>query len=592
MNNVLKVMSRELFALISAWLWHDVVQSSATGGGATAAMESLRPGAFAKASGDVGGSGASRQQATTATETYNVAQAAASTYNDRDRSGQERGDRVGWFTVGEPFLGDDYDTETGSGEAAGAQESQATAACPIVQELEEAKAAVAAFEAESSGKNETNRFAYVFFIGNHEPDKYACSAGVNVQRLRQLAPNFPVDYVALVPENNPAIKQVLDSMHTNSTPGTVAFIGTGEEEHTRTEEQQLHELLSERLRFFDHVIPYTESSTENATSRGRLLRRSALSAPAEVVQEAEDDQDLTYEDRDRISTMTAFMIASTSSQEREPLFDSFPTADGNAAPSISKSAYYSGFHMKFEAWSLTQYERVVLLDADSFVLKSLAHLFLLPKEYAFAAPFAYWFVRKKADDSARPRMRLTMCSAMLVLTPSEAVYSEWRKNVEQRTTRDYDMDIINKKYRLPDDEACGVGDAALLPPTYAVLNSHWEKELHGAPNPAADPISFEGGPFKRLREVRPDLYEKMMPSTMPAYSGDDLLQNAYLIHWTAFGKPWHKDEDTYVQNFFPSLQRRAVCPYFSGWENIGCPRNIGDQPPASCNKDTNYFHHG
>ena len=54
--------------------------------------------------------------------------------------------------------------------------------------------------------------------------------------------------------------------------------------------------------------------------------------------------------------------------------------------------YYRATYQKFRAFLLTEYDRVVVMDADGFALKNLDHLFLLkfPGEVKLAAPQQYW----------------------------------------------------------------------------------------------------------------------------------------------------------------------------------------------------------
>ena len=61
--------------------------------------------------------------------------------------------------------------------------------------------------------------------------------------------------------------------------------------------------------------------------------------------------------------------------------------------SYLQSGYYQGAYQKFFSFNLTEYERVIITDADGIILKNLDHLFLLdvPKNILLAAPQGYWF---------------------------------------------------------------------------------------------------------------------------------------------------------------------------------------------------------
>ena len=60
---------------------------------------------------------------------------------------------------------------------------------------------------------------------------------------------------------------------------------------------------------------------------------------------------------------------------------------------------------KLQMFSLTQYKRLIYLDADGLVLRNMNHLFSLP-DAAVAMPKAYWL--------DQPRM----CNALAVVQPS------------------------------------------------------------------------------------------------------------------------------------------------------------------------------
>ena len=60
---------------------------------------------------------------------------------------------------------------------------------------------------------------------------------------------------------------------------------------------------------------------------------------------------------------------------------------------------------KLQLFSLTQYKRLIYLDADGLVLKDMSHLFSLPNA-PVAMPRAYWL--------DQPRM----CNALAVVQPS------------------------------------------------------------------------------------------------------------------------------------------------------------------------------
>ncbi|KAK0568478.1 glycogenin glucosyltransferase [Tilletia horrida] len=87
---------------------------------------------------------------------------------------------------------------------------------------------------------------------------------------------------------------------------------------------------------------------------------------------------------------------------------------------------------KLHAWRLTQYEKVVFLDADTLVLQSLSHLFDLPTEFA-AAPDIGW------PDAFN--------SGVLVLKPSQQTFSDIRAFAAVHGSWDgADQGLLNEYY--------------------------------------------------------------------------------------------------------------------------------------------------
>ena len=61
-----------------------------------------------------------------------------------------------------------------------------------------------------------------------------------------------------------------------------------------------------------------------------------------------------------------------------------------------KDSYYRATYQKFHSFLLTEYERVVVMDADGFAVRSLDDLFLvrMGEGARLAAPQGYWFKRE------------------------------------------------------------------------------------------------------------------------------------------------------------------------------------------------------
>jgi hypothetical protein len=122
----------------------------------------------------------------------------------------------------------------------------------------------------------------------------------------------------------------------------------------------------------------------------------------------------------------------------------------------NSSAYYQGCLLKLVAFRMHEIvpslKRVLVMDADQLILRSLDSMFELP-EVDVAAPRAYW-IGKDA-----------IASTFLVITLSDRLWQMISKGMQTIQESEYDMDLVNKL----------LGDNVLmLPGSYVALNSHWE----------------------------------------------------------------------------------------------------------------------
>ncbi|KAJ3071250.1 hypothetical protein HK102_006483 [Quaeritorhiza haematococci] len=149
---------------------------------------------------------------------------------------------------------------------------------------------------------------------------------------------------------------------------------------------------------------------------------------------------------------------------------------------------------KLQVFTLTQYERIIMLDADALALKNMDVLFDLPKYFLYA-PRAYWLSDKLVS------------SMVMVIEPSEKVYNEqihFFIEEEKKGNVYYDMDVINAVFKT---------EVAVLPATSAVLNGEFTR-------PGSHPIG-----------------------KIPFVTVEDLADNALLAHFSEgpfarYGKPW------------------------------------------------------
>ncbi|KAG9883471.1 nucleotide-diphospho-sugar transferase, partial [Aureobasidium melanogenum] len=125
----------------------------------------------------------------------------------------------------------------------------------------------------------------------------------------------------------------------------------------------------------------------------------------------------------------------------------------------SGDATWAQSFTKLLAFKQTQYDRVLSLDSDATILKSLDELFLLP-DHTLAAPRAYWL----PDPD-------TISSAMLLIKPS---MHEFKRVIDAMFKRSnasefYDMEVINDVY---------AGEAMILPNEHWVVSGEFRLKSH------------------------------------------------------------------------------------------------------------------
>jgi len=170
-------------------------------------------------------------------------------------------------------------------------------------------------------------------------------------------------------------------------------------------------------------------------------------------------------------------------------------------------AYYAQVLLKLRALRLHHVnpalKRVLVLDADQLIRKSLDHLFELPP-VDVAAPAMYW------GDG------LSVTTALMVAMLSEPLWKIIDGALKNVRPDEYDMDIVNKvlQKRL-----------MVLPGRYCTLNSHWE---------AADLPGWFKGIKTSGNATDAELVE--------------LYRQVEVLHFTAMGKPWKVAPERIVQD--------------------------------------------
>ncbi|EGC33711.1 hypothetical protein DICPUDRAFT_154205 [Dictyostelium purpureum] len=116
---------------------------------------------------------------------------------------------------------------------------------------------------------------------------------------------------------------------------------------------------------------------------------------------------------------------------------------------------------KFYVFKLIDYKRVVHLDADTYLLKSLDHLFELP-DATLALPRAYWLGQPFAT------------SLLMVIKPSYKLYDDIISYGNKHNSgNSWDMDIINDMFKNSPDFIMLPGIYGLLHGEFSTRERHW-----------------------------------------------------------------------------------------------------------------------
>lgn len=99
---------------------------------------------------------------------------------------------------------------------------------------------------------------------------------------------------------------------------------------------------------------------------------------------------------------------------------------------LSGEATWADSFTKLLAFNQTQFKRVLSLDSDATVLKSMDELFLMPSS-PVAMPRAYW-------------LENTLSSQLVLIEPSEFEFQRILKAFDSRSSHDFDMEIVNNLY--------------------------------------------------------------------------------------------------------------------------------------------------
>ncbi|KAF7922346.1 uncharacterized protein EAE97_011088 [Botrytis byssoidea] len=122
-------------------------------------------------------------------------------------------------------------------------------------------------------------------------------------------------------------------------------------------------------------------------------------------------------------------------------------------------------YTKLLAFNQTSHERLLVLDSDSIVLKSMDELFLAPMSDStqLLAPRAYWL-----DSEGVPQL----ASHIMLIKPSTTEFLRLESEVKKARVGIYDMDIINSVLTQQKD-SCGLIDHQI----YSLLTGEFRRPV-------------------------------------------------------------------------------------------------------------------
>lgn len=184
--------------------------------------------------------------------------------------------------------------------------------------------------------------------------------------------------------------------------------------------------------------------------------------------------------------------------------------------SVADLTWAAGF-TKWPSFNQTQYKRVLSLDSDGTVLRSMDELFLMPPA-PVAMPRAYW-------------LENTLNAQMALVQPSEAAFAAIQKQIARRAATDYDMEIINAVY----------GDSCAVLPhrPYTLLSGEFRSIDHTAYLGIKDEV----------------------------WDAEREIQQAKYVHFSDWPlpKPWQTHADDMLRDLLPKCGGLADCPERKIW---------------------------
>ncbi|TEY86538.1 hypothetical protein BOTCAL_0006g00180 [Botryotinia calthae] len=183
-------------------------------------------------------------------------------------------------------------------------------------------------------------------------------------------------------------------------------------------------------------------------------------------------------------------------------------------------------YTKLLAFNQTSYERLLVLDSDSIVLKSMDELFLAPMSNStqLLAPRAYWL-----DAEGVPQL----ASHIMLIKPSTTEFVRLESEVRKAQVGIYDMNIINSVLTKQKD-SCGLIDHQI----YSLLTGEFRRPVtkhkgfwgKGHENDIWDPVQvfrkskfvhFSDWPLRKPWQLEDLGWIGKGPTCVPVPEGDD-----------------------------------------------------------------------